>query len=254
MVVAQFRRWRAREDVVRNDVARAKRVGLIAPITNAVYKGFVNILEHSIRADHIAVQRAVAGCQFGFIARIEYQRAVFIRYRHENHAANTRLQVFLGHIGWFAIEHRREHLRVQIEHFFNRHHVVAHTDALRHVLRIIQRHLRRVARRHHDRMYVFRAQRIHRHRQHQSRINPAGQTEAYLFESRRMHIVTHTHDHRAVGFHFLAWRLDNHVFVPRFFLRIKYNLVHHRYKHRHLHRQFDFAAIRLQGKRRAVKN
>ena len=44
LVVAQFRRWRTREDVVRNDVARAKCVGLIAPVANAVYKGFVNIL------------------------------------------------------------------------------------------------------------------------------------------------------------------------------------------------------------------
>ena len=76
---------------MRNDVARAKCVGLIAPVANAVYKGFVNILEHGIRTDHITVQCAIAGRQFGFIARIEHQRAVFIRHRHENHAADTRL-------------------------------------------------------------------------------------------------------------------------------------------------------------------
>ena len=49
-------------------------------------------------AAHVAVDRAVADGQFALVAGGEKQVAELIRERHQDHAAQTRLHVFLGRV------------------------------------------------------------------------------------------------------------------------------------------------------------
>ena len=55
LIVAQLRRRCAYDDVARNHIALGKRIGLIAPFTNAIYQSFIHVFEHRIRANHIAI-------------------------------------------------------------------------------------------------------------------------------------------------------------------------------------------------------
>ena len=48
------------------------------------------------RAAHVAVKRAIADGHLRFVAGRQHQRAELVRQRHQRHAAQPRLDVFLG--------------------------------------------------------------------------------------------------------------------------------------------------------------
>ena len=59
-------------------------------------------------ADHVAVERAIAHGHLGFVAGGEHQGAELVGERHEDGAANARLDVLFGDVRRQSGEERRQ--------------------------------------------------------------------------------------------------------------------------------------------------
>ena len=75
---------------------------LVAPAGDLPHTGLEQILDRSVSADRIAVNRGIAAGKLRLVARGDSQKPLGIRICHDNHTANTRLQVLSGHT--FKIE------------------------------------------------------------------------------------------------------------------------------------------------------
>jgi hypothetical protein len=129
--------------------------------------------------------------------------------RHQQGAANTGLQVFLGRVfgaaGKSACQRRLEglELRRDIDLF------VLHAHALGHVARIKPADIGRIGRRHHHRAHLVRAQRVHGNGQHQGRVHAARQADERARETVLAHIVAHgQHQRRPQRMMVAQLRLD----------------------------------------------
>jgi predicted transcriptional regulator len=80
----------------------------IEPIADGVDARLDQIADDRQSANHVAVKRAVAHRHLGLVAGGEHQGAKFVGERHQERAANARLNVFLGdvflHAGKSGIE------------------------------------------------------------------------------------------------------------------------------------------------------
>src|SRR5919202_999812 len=63
-----------------------------------------NVLQQREAAGHVAVQGRVADGELGLVARRDDEPAEFVRERHQQHAADARLEVLLGEIAPVARE------------------------------------------------------------------------------------------------------------------------------------------------------
>jgi hypothetical protein len=79
-------------------------------------------------AGHVAVKRAVADRHFRLVAGGQHQRASLVGQRHQDIAADARLDVFFGGIGGKAGEQRVEHRRVGLHGRRDGKLVIAHAE------------------------------------------------------------------------------------------------------------------------------
>ena len=69
-----------------------------------IHGGFGNVGDDGQAARHVAVKRAISHRQFGFVPRGQQQRAKLIGKRHQDVAANARLDVLLRHVARRAVK------------------------------------------------------------------------------------------------------------------------------------------------------
>ena len=105
----------------------------IAVARKAVDQRFVNVLDHGKTAGHVAVQGAVANGHFRFVAGGQHQRTRLVRDRHQDIAANTRLNVFFGRIGRQSHKQGIKHLAIDRHRRRNGNFVVAHAKNANHL-------------------------------------------------------------------------------------------------------------------------
>ena len=89
--------------------------------------------------------------------------------------------------GELVLERRERRL----EHALDGQHAVVHAERLRLLLRIIDAHLRGVARGHHHRLHALRPEGIDGDRQRQRRVHPARQPHHHPREAVLAHVVAH---------------------------------------------------------------
>ena len=191
LVGPQFGRRRAGQDASRDHLALTT-VGLrVFPGAESIDQRFRHVLDHCEAARHVAVQRAVAGGHLALVAGGQHDRAELVRQRHQQGAADARLDVFFGGVFGPPGELGGQALLERIEHRRDRDLVVAHAQALGHVARVDPGDVGGVRRRHHHRAHLVGAQRIDRNGQHQRRVNAARQTQQRAGKAVFAQIVAH---------------------------------------------------------------
>ena len=99
LVSLQLRARRPSDDALRNRRGtRAVRVVRVAPVRQPEDRGFGQVLDHGKAACHVAIQRAIAGGHFALVAGGQHDRAKLIGQRHQQRAANPRLNVLFGRV------------------------------------------------------------------------------------------------------------------------------------------------------------
>ena len=83
---------------------------LIAPARDAVDHHLRQVGNHRQAAVHVAVQRAVAHRHLRLVAGGQQQRAEFVGERHQQIAADARLDILLGDVRRQAAEGVGEHV------------------------------------------------------------------------------------------------------------------------------------------------
>jgi hypothetical protein len=122
--------------------------------------------------------------------------AELVGQRHQQRAADARLDVFFGGVLGPAGKLRRQRGLEGLELGHDGDLVVAHAQALRHLARVDPADVGRVGRRHHHRAHPVGAQRIHRNRQHQRRIDAARQAQDGARKAVLAHVVAHAQHQR----------------------------------------------------------
>ena len=180
--------------------AGAIRVVEVAPAGQIKHPRFDHIFDHRKAARHIAIQGAITGGHLALVARRQHNGTRLIGQRHQQRAANAGLNVFFGGVFCQAFKLGRQGLFETLKQGGNRNFVVTHTQALDHVTRIDPADVRGVGRRHHHRVDVVGPDGIHRNRQHQRRIDAAGQPQNRAFKAVLAQIVAHTQHQRVPQF------------------------------------------------------
>ena len=93
----------------------------VDPVGQLVDHQFGNVGEHRQTAGHVAVQRAVADRQFGFVSGAEDHGSKFVGQRHQIISADARLNIFFGDIGSERSENGRQDVSVGFEDFADGH-------------------------------------------------------------------------------------------------------------------------------------
>ena len=68
--------------------------------------GLVDVLQQCEPARHVPVERRVADRQLGLVAGRDHEPAELVGERHQQHAADARLDVLLGEVGLAPLEAR----------------------------------------------------------------------------------------------------------------------------------------------------
>src|SRR5262249_36876621 len=89
---AKLRRWRFRQCALGNQRASGPR---ITPARKFIDQRLVDILNPRKAASHISVERGVPYRQLRLVPRGQHERAEAIRERHQQVAADARLQILL---------------------------------------------------------------------------------------------------------------------------------------------------------------
>ena len=103
LVGRELRRRRAVDHALRDHEALA-----VAPVGNAIDQRLHDVLDDREPAGHVAVERGVARGHLALVARGDDDGARLVRKRHEQRAADARLQVLLGLVRGEPLEGRRE--------------------------------------------------------------------------------------------------------------------------------------------------
>ena len=121
----------------------------VAPARQPEDRGLEQVLDHGEAAGHVAVQRAVAGGHLALVAGGQHDAAELVGQRHQQHAADARLDVLLGRVLGQALELLRQRGLERLELGHDGNLVVAHAQARRHVARVDPGDVGRVGRGHH---------------------------------------------------------------------------------------------------------
>ena len=88
-----------------------------------------HVLDQREAAGEVAVQRRVADRQLRLVPGRDHEPAELVRERHQQRAADPRLEVLLGEVGLAAGERRREHVGERLDDGLDRQ--LAEVDAER---------------------------------------------------------------------------------------------------------------------------
>jgi len=133
LMFTQLRRRRARDDAFRDNASEA-----VAIACETVDERLADVLQNGEAAGHVTVERRITDGHLGFVSRRQHDRAELVRQRHQQRAANARLNVLLGRIDGTIAELARQRLQKSAEYGLDRNLVVAHADDIRHLARIIE--------------------------------------------------------------------------------------------------------------------
>src|SRR5439155_128589 len=97
-----------------------------------------HVLDHREAARHVAVERGVAHADLALVARGQHEPAELVRERHEQRAADARLDVFLGDVFLEALEWLRERLQEALEDRRDRQPQEVDAEVLRQPPRVLQ--------------------------------------------------------------------------------------------------------------------
>ncbi len=92
----------------------------------------------------------------------------------------------------------------RVEHALNGKHAVTDTEQARLLLRVIDAHLRRVTRRHHDRVNSLGAERVDSDCQRECRIHAARQSHHYAGKAVLVDVIPHAEHQRRIHTRFVA--------------------------------------------------
>ena len=166
----------------------------VAPARQVIDLGLVEVLHRIEAAVHVAVERGVADRHLRLVAGGHHHGAELVGDGHQDGAAGPRLEVLLGDVRLAAGEDRLERLSEALDRLLDRHDVVAHAQRLGDLGGVGEAFLGGVAIGQHDAMDPARAQRVHRHRRGDGRIDAAGKAEHDAGEAGLVDVVAEPHD------------------------------------------------------------
>ena len=170
----------------------------VAPAAGLEHACLVEILDRVIAARHVAIDRGIAHRDLGFIAGGQKHLAELVRQRHEHHAAQAGLDVFLGQIGAGACKERRKRFKHRVMCRADRHGIERHTQTRGHICGIVERALRGKARGQHDAAHLVRPQRIGGDGRHQRAVDPPRKPQEHTGKPRLGDVIAQAHDHGVV--------------------------------------------------------
>src|SRR5439155_14819188 len=151
LVVAELRARRPVDDRLRDQLAAGP---LVEVYREAEDVGLEDVLQQREAAGEVAVQRRVADRQLRLVPGRDDEPAELVRERHQQRAADPRLQVLLGQVGLAAGERARERSRERLYHRLDLELAEVDPERLGESPRVAARQLRRVARRHRHAVYT----------------------------------------------------------------------------------------------------
>ncbi len=158
-----------------------------------VHLGLHHVADHGERADHVAVERAVAGRHLAFVAGREHKRVPLVGQRHKQRAANARLEVFLGEIAGGAVEQGAERVVELPEHGRDRHKLKADAQVARKRAAVLNRAGGGVLAWHADANHVFSAKRVGGDDGYKRRVDAAAEADEHSTEAALAHVIADTH-------------------------------------------------------------
>ena len=173
----------------------------VAIAGEAVDQRFGHVFDHRVAAGHITVKGGVAGGELALVAGRQHDPAELVRQRHDDVAANARLDVLLSRalpatvqVGERPLEHRQ----VGGVGRLDRHDEEAHAEVVGQVLRVFDAALGRVARGHADSDDVLGAERVDRDDGDEAGVDATGEGNEHLTEARLPQVVPCAGDERLV--------------------------------------------------------
>ena len=174
--------------------------------------------------------------------------AALVGERHQQRAANARLQVLFCEARLAAAEHGRERRLVCRHHRLDRHHVELDAEVVRERLCVLEAVVAAVARRHRDARDVVLAERVDCQRRNDGGVDSARQSNHGAWQAELLRVVANAlHDRTAV--HLGRGPFDE-LLSPRKML-LRFDDVHrlfplHRHEREAVLRHRERAAIELQ--------
>ncbi len=145
----------------------------IAVTRKTVDERLVAVFYRREAARHVAVERRITDRHLALVAGREQHAAGLVGYRHQDHAAAARLDIFFRDVGFAAGEDRCQLLHRRIVDRCDRHDVIPETHRLGLPGGIFLADRARVAERHHDRPDLVGADRVAGDGGNQRRIDAA---------------------------------------------------------------------------------
>ena len=155
----------------------------VAPVRRAEDLRLVDVLQHVVAAAHVAIERGIADAHLRLVAGGQHHRPELVGDRHQDHAADARLDVLLRRVGALAREGRRQRVGRTLRPRLRSARSRSAAEQLRAFFRVVEAVLRGVARRQHHAAHAIRAQRVDRDGGRERGVDAAGQARAPRRES-----------------------------------------------------------------------
>ena len=135
LVVALIRTQLGRGRLVEHAVGDGSRQALehrlrVAIAAQVVDQCLGHVLDHGEPARRVPVERGVAGGHLALVPRGQHDPSLGVRDRHQQHAAEARLQVLVGEAERLAAEHGGQHGREGDVGLLYRHHLEVDAQSL----------------------------------------------------------------------------------------------------------------------------
>ena len=186
MLVAELGARRALDDRPRNQLAART---LVEVLRKAKDVGLEDVFDQREAARHVAVQRRVADRELGLVARRNHQPPELVRQRHQQHAADPRLQVLLGQIGLPPLERLGEDARECLDDGLDPDLAEIAVQPFREPARVLTCRLRRVTRGHRHAVHALGPERFGRKRGGDRRIDATRDADHDLAEAVLRNVV-----------------------------------------------------------------
>ena len=140
---------------------------------HVVHFAFVEVARGAERPGRVAVKRAESQRVLALVRGVEQDMPRLVLQGHEQHGADTGLDVLLGRVELRAADHRLERVHHAGVDFRNGNDVVTDAQVRGQPLGVLHRLVGRKGRRHEQRPDILRPQRIHGDRGHHGRVDAA---------------------------------------------------------------------------------
>ena len=185
----QLRRGLLGQNILGNDVI----VQGVDVAGDVVHLALVDITRRAEGTGRVAIERTKAKRILTLVRRVEQHVARLILQCHQQHGADTGLDILLREVELRTANHRLQGVEHRVVDGRNRNHIVADTQPLGQRLGILDRHIGREGRRHQQGMHILLAERLDGHAGHHRRVDTTRQTYAGLAVAVLVVVVLQTH-------------------------------------------------------------